>query len=136
MNKKTFRSIAAVLAGFIAVFVLSVLTDSILENMGVFPPQNDPAAYTGWMLLLALVYRSIFTVVGGYIAAALAPDRPMRHVMILGIIGFMLATLGLVANLNRSTPSNAWYPIMIVILAVPCVWLGGKIRSNLRDRKA
>ena len=38
MNKEIFKSIGAVLAGFITVFVLSVATDFVLETMGVFPP--------------------------------------------------------------------------------------------------
>jgi hypothetical protein len=61
------------------IFVLSIGTDVILENLGVFPPQNEPASYVGWMLMLALIYRSVYAVVGGYVAATLAPDRPMRH---------------------------------------------------------
>jgi hypothetical protein len=29
--------------------------------------------------LSCLIYRGLYMVVGGYIAAALAPSRPMRH---------------------------------------------------------
>jgi len=60
MNKNTSKSIGAILAGFIAVFVLSVVTDFILEKLGFFPPATEPDAYTGWMLMLALIYRSIY----------------------------------------------------------------------------
>ena len=127
MNKTTFKSIGAVLAGFISVFVLSIGTDVILENLGVFPPQNEPASYVGWMLMLALIYRSIYAVVGGYVTASLAPDRPMRHAMILGIIGLVFAILGSIANSDKST---AWYPISLIVLTLPTVWLGGKLKTR------
>jgi hypothetical protein len=47
MNRKIFKSIGAVLAGFVTVFVLSVATDFVLEKIGFFPPANEPEAYTG-----------------------------------------------------------------------------------------
>jgi hypothetical protein len=124
MNTKIFRSIGAVLAGFITVFVLSVGTDSVLEKIGLFPPANEPEAYTGWMLMLALIYRSIYSVAGFYLTARLAPDAPMRHAIILGIIGTIFAALGAMANWDRSAN---WYPIMLVLVTLPCAWLGGRL---------
>ena len=124
MNKNTLKSIGAVLAGFITVFVLSVGTDFILEKLGFFPPANEPEAYTGWMLMLALVYRSIYSVAGFYLAAKLAPGAPMRHAIILGIIGTVFATLGAMANWDRSAN---WYPVLLVLVTLPFAWLGGRL---------
>lgn len=124
MNRKIFRSIGAVLAGFLTVFVLSVGTDAILEKIGFFPPANEPEAYTGSLLLLALIYRSIYSVAGFYLTAKLAPGAPMRHAIILGIIGTIFATLGAMANWDRSAN---WYPVMLVLVTLPCAWLGGKL---------
>jgi len=124
MNKNTFRSIGAILAGFITVFVLSVVTDLVLEKIGIFPPPTQPQAYTWWMLLFALIYRSIYSVAGFYLAANLAPSRPMRHAIILGIIGTVFATLGAMANWDRSAN---WYPVLLVLVTLPCAWLGGKL---------
>lgn len=129
MNKNNFKSIGALLAGFLAVFVLSVGTDAVLEKLGIFPMRNDPS-YAPWMLMLALLYRSIYTLAGGYIAATLAPDRPMRHAIILGIIGLVFATLGAIANWNKTGLSTNWYPILLIIVTLPCVWSGAKIRSG------
>ncbi len=124
MNKETFKSIGAILAGFITVFVLSVVTDLALEKLGVFPPQNEPGAYIWWMLLLALVYRSIYSVAGSYLTATLAPNRPMRHAIILGIVGTLFAALGAMANWDKSAN---WYPVLLVLVTLPCAWLGGKL---------
>ncbi len=136
MNKNTIKSIGAVLAGFITVFALSVVTDTILEKLGVFPPQNDPGSSLPWMLMLALIYRSIYAIVGFYVAATLAPSRPMRHAIILGIIGLVFAILGMIANWDKSTASTAWYPISLVILTLPCAWLGGKLRLSFEVKNS
>jgi len=124
MNKNTVKSIGAVLVGFITVFVLSVATDFILEKLGIFPPANEPEAFTAWMLTLALIYRSIYSVAGFYLTAKLAPSAPMRHAIILGIIGTVFAALGAIANWDKSAN---WYPILLVLVTLPCAWLGGRL---------
>lgn len=126
MNKNLFKSIGAVSAGFVTVFVLSVGTDFVLEKLGIFPPQSRPGDTTTWMLVLALAYRSVFTVLGGYVTALLAPSRSLRHAVILGIIGTVAATLGAIAGWDLSAH---WYPIALVIGALPCTWLGGKLKN-------
>ena len=131
MNNRIFKSIGAVLAGFITVFVLSVGTDFILEKLGFFPPATEPDAYTGWMLMLALIYRSIYSVAGFYLAAILAPAAPMRHAIVLGIIGTVFATLGAMANWDRSAN---WYPILLILVTLPCAWLGGRLVEIKTDQ--
>lgn len=132
MKNKIFISIGAILAGFITVFILSVGTDLLLETLGVFPPQTNPAAYTSWMLAFALIYRSIYSVSGFYLAAMLAPDKPMRHAIILGIIGVAFATLGAIANWDKGAN---WYPILLVLVTLPCAWLGGTLVESKRAGK-
>ncbi len=123
----TLKSIWAVLAGFLIVVVLSVATDYVLETIGVFPPQSEPGLYTAGMLLGALIYRCIFTVAGGYGTAKLAPDRPMRHAIILGLVGIVAGSIGVVYAWDKS-PEH-WYPIALVITALPSTWLGGKLNT-------
>jgi hypothetical protein len=126
MNKTTLKGIGAILAGFITVFILSIGTDSVLESVGIFPPLGT--VFNTWMLLLALIYRCAYTVAGGYITAMLAPGRPMRHAINLGIIGIIAATLGAAAGWNLS---QHWYPIALIVTALPCTWLGGKLKTKL-----
>jgi hypothetical protein len=133
MNTNTFKSIGAVLAAFVTVFALSIGTDFVMEAAGIFPSfkeQQEHGFHAWWMLSLALIYRSIYAVVGGYVTAALAPSRPMRHVMVLGVIGLVSATLGTIANWDKMTGSTAWYPILLILLTLPCVWLGGKLKTK------
>ncbi len=126
MNKNTFKSIWAVIAGFLTVAVCSIATDSVLEATGVFPPLGEGLFIT-WMLVLALVYRSAFTVLGGYVTAWLAPERPMRHVRILGIVGTVAGVAGVFLGWDLSAH---WYPIALAVTAFPLVWWGGTLRTR------
>jgi hypothetical protein len=120
MNKNTFRSIGAVLAGFLAIVVLSVGTDTILEQTGVLP---SGALFDTGLLLLALMYRSLFSVIGAYIAARLAPHHPMRHALALGVLGIFVSALGTVAAQGLGP---AWYGFALVLVSLPLAWLGGR----------
>lgn len=124
------KGIGAILAGMIFIVVSHAGTDFVLESLGIFTQPNE-GFHTTWMVVTATIYRSIYTVAGGYITAALAPDPKMRYVLILGIIGVVAGTLGAVATIPMKI-SPIWYPIALVVLALPCVWLGGKLRTMQR----
>jgi hypothetical protein len=127
MNKSTMRSIGAVLAGMIAIVVLSLATDLALHAAGVFPPWGQPVSDA--LLLLATAYRTVFGVAGGYITARLAPAQPMKHALALGALGVALSLGGAVATWNRGPAFGPhWYPVALVVLALPQCWVGGKLR--------
>jgi surface polysaccharide O-acyltransferase-like enzyme len=128
------RSIGAVLAGLLAIIVLSIGTDLVLEAIGVFPRLGQPVASR--LLLLATVYRAVYGVVGSYIAARLAPDRPMLHALALGVVGVALSTAGALATWNKGPAFGPhWYPVALIAIAMPCAWAGGVLRSmQLRAR--
>jgi len=71
-----------------------------------------------------VLYRSIYGIAGGYLMAMLAPNRPLLHALIGGGIGVILSTLGTIAM--RDIPPH-WYPISLIILALPTAWLGGRL---------
>jgi hypothetical protein len=121
---KILKSIGAVVGGFVAVFILDIAVDFVLESLGIFP--SYPAPFdVWWMVLLAIVYRTLFNVVGGYLTATLAPDQPMRHTWVLAGIGFLAAIGGMFAAQGMSP---TYYPLALVITAIPSVWLGGWLR--------
>lgn len=81
------------------------------------------------LLLLATVYRSVYAVVGSYITARVAPDRPMEHALAAGVIGLVLSIVGAVMAWNKvATLGPHWYPLALVATALPCAWIGGKLR--------
>ena len=116
------KSILAVFAGFVAVVVLSEGTDMLLVAAGIFPPLNQSAAFTTPLLLLATIYRSVYSAAGCYLAARLAPNRPMTHALALGGIGLAASIAGAIVMRGAG---HAWYPWTLVVLAMPCAWLGG-----------
>ncbi len=122
MNPNIFKSIAAVSAGLITVIALSIVTDIAMETIGIFPPRNQ--VYPTGMLVLALLYRCLYGIMGGYVTAKLSPSNPVRHAVILGIIGTLISLMGAIVSWNLSAN---WYPVALVITALPCTWLGGRL---------
>ena len=121
------KSIGAVLAGFLTVVILSVGTDFVLEKLGIFPPQTEPGLFITWMLIVAFVYRSVYTLADGYVTASLAPNNSMRHVIILGSIGTVAGIAGVIIGWNLS---QHWYPIAIAVTGFPFTFLGGKLKTK------
>lgn len=98
-RRRVLRSIGAVPAGVLVVVVLSTVTDLILHATGVFPPAGQPMSNA--LFLLATAYRLVYAAAGGYVAARLAPDRPMAHALALGVVGLVLSTAGAAATWNE-----------------------------------
>ncbi len=126
MNKNMLKSIGAVLAGFLTVVILSTVTDAILHSAGVYP---EGGYLSNAHSVLATVYRTIFTVLGGYVTVRLAPNKPMRHVMILAILGTLGGLLGLISTWDKNL-GPVWYPIALTVLAYPSVWFGGTLYKS------
>jgi hypothetical protein len=124
--RQTLRSAGAVLAGFLAIVIITTATDIVMHATGVFPPAGE--AMTNGLWLLATAYRIVYGVAGGYITARLAPDRAMRHALALGVIGLVVSIVGAAATWNRGPGFGPkWYPLALVAIAIPCAWLGGKL---------
>ena len=124
-------SIVAVVAGFLTVVVLSLATDQVLHALNVYPPWGEPM-WSPWLNLLALTYRTAYTVLGGYLTAQLAPRAPMRLVGILGVIGTIAGTVGAIGAIAMADLGPNWYPIALAAAAFPSVWIGGRLHQRGR----
>jgi hypothetical protein len=123
---RRLASVGAVVAGFLATAILSTATDAVMHAAGVFPAVGENMSDA--LFALATAYRIAWTIFGGWVTARLAPRAPMRHALILGAIGSVAATAGLVAFLaGKVGVGPVWYPVALVVTALPCVWAGGKI---------
>jgi hypothetical protein len=78
------------------------------------------------LALLATSYRFVISIGGAYLTARLAPDRPLRHAMILGYVGVILGLAGAAATWNLGLGPR-WYSLLLAVLAVPQCWAGGKL---------
>jgi len=122
------RSVVALVAGFVAVVILTLITDTALRALKIFPPLGQ--SMSNELFLVATIYRSIYAVFGSYITARLAPYRPMGHALVGGLIGLVLSIVGAAATWNRPELGPHWYPLALVVTAIPCAWIGGKIRET------
>jgi hypothetical protein len=124
MNKK---SIWAVVADLLFIIVVTTVVDIALHVAGTFPPLGQPIDDT--LAVLATSYRVVIGVAGAWLTARLAPARPMKHAIILGAVGVVLALVGVVATWNAGLGPR-WYPILLVVLALPQCWAGAKLQER------
>ena len=127
-SRRTLRSAGAVLAGLVAIVVLSTAADAVLHATGVYPP--FPEIMADGLFLLATAYRIVFSVAGSWLTARLVPRSPMRHALVLGGIGTALSVAG-AAAMGEYGP--AWYSLAIIAISFPCAWAGARLHE-LRTR--
>ena len=118
------RSVLAILAGFVAVVVLSLGTDLLLHALKLYGESMSDSLFAA-----ATVYRTIYGIAGSYITARVAPYKPMAHALTGGVIGFGLSILGAVMSWRHPEMGPHWYPVALVITALPGAWIGGKLRE-------
>jgi hypothetical protein len=118
------KSIWALVAGVLFVIVLTTIIDIVLHLVGFYPPIGLPM--DDRQSLVATAYRIVISIAGAWITARLAPAKPMKHVMILGVLGTILGVVGVVATWNRDLGPH-WYPIALAVLAIPQSWVGGRL---------
>jgi hypothetical protein len=130
------RSIGAVLVGLVVGIAITLVTDVVLHAIHVFPPWGASMVGFETALLVATGYRTVYGVLSSYIIARLAPDRPMMHALVGGVIGLAVSTLGAVATWNKGPAFGPhWYPLALIVLAMPQAWAGGKLRVMQLDTR-
>lgn len=128
------KSIWAVVAGVLFIVIVTTLVDYVLHAIHVFPPMN--VKLDDKLSLLAASYRFVISVAGAWLSAKLAPSNPMKHALILGVVGTILGLVGVITTWNLDLGPR-WYAISLAVLAIPQCWLGGKIfESQSRGRAA
>jgi hypothetical protein len=121
------RSIGAVAAGFVFIMVLSFAADAVLRH--AMPARFRPDGGSDDLLVLALclAYVFVFATAGCFVCARIAGHHPMRHAIILGVIGLVL-NLGAAIAVWHTAP--AWYHVANLLLVMPAAWLGGRLRLS------
>jgi hypothetical protein len=128
-RRRMARRAGAVLAGLVVIFAVTTATDVALHLTNVFPPMGE--RMSDGLFLLAMAYRIVYGVLGCYVAARLAPARPLAHALALGAIGLVLSSIG-AACMWDAGPS--WYSLAVIAIALPCAWLGGMLRVRQLGR--
>src|SRR5947209_2789404 len=126
------QSVWAVVAGPVVAFVTTTLVEVIEHIAHMLPQINDPI--NDALSLLATSYRIVIGVAGAWLTARLAPDKPLTHALSLGYLGVALGLVGVVATWSKGLGPH-WYPIALVVLAVPQSWVGGKLYEVRAQRR-
>lgn len=114
----------AVLAGVLVAIVVTTIVDVGLHAAGVYPPLGEPISHA--QALLATSYRVVIGIAAAWLTAWMAPRNPMKHAMILGGLGMVVALAGVVLTWNQDLGPR-WYPIALVVLAPPQSWAGATL---------
>src|SRR2546422_11155746 len=109
MTPHLWRSTGAVVAGFVAIVVLSLGTDQVLHMLRVYPPWGEPMA--GGLFVVARAYRIVYTVLGGHITARLPPHAPVLDALILRPLGLAAGVAGVVVCIAAPAPGPRCDPI-------------------------
>jgi MFS-type transporter involved in bile tolerance (Atg22 family) len=124
------KSIGAVLAGLVFILITHTGTDAVLEGAGVLPKGNLFVP-TG-LILIVIAYRAVWSFIGCYLTARLAPRNPMKHAIILGSIGLVVSSVGAVVAADLGPP---WYAWTLAAISLPVAWLGGKMHVWRMSRR-
>ena len=124
-NSQLGRSALVLSAGLASIALASHGLDVLLKAVGLYPGAGQP--WSQGLFACAAVYRTCFGVLGCYLTARLAPNRPQQHALLLGVIGTALAALGAIATWNQGPEFGPhWYPISLVLTALPAALLAAK----------
>jgi hypothetical protein len=116
------RSVGAVLAGYIAIGILVVLTDRIWSWSvpGFASLSRQPDYY----FAITLLTDSVYSAVGGWISVRLAQSRRWQHALGLIVFGELI---GIATQIALWSTVPHWYGLGILILYPAGVWLGAKL---------
>jgi hypothetical protein len=129
---KVSRSILAVLAGILAMTALAFAIEMPLRLLTLrlfaesFPEPAMLDSSVVWMLSQSL-YTVPALILGGYVAARLAPCCSLAHAIGMAIVQELLI-VALVFNPPHPVPSWAW--AMTLLLTPAAIIFGGYLRSR------
>jgi hypothetical protein len=125
------RSVLAVVAGLAVGILPAVGTDFLMHSTGIFPPVGQPM--DDGLFVLAAGYRTAYGLASSYVVARLAPHHPMAHALWLGAFGMFVSLIGAVVTWNAAPAFGPhWYPLSLVVLALPTAWVGARVGTAAR----
>ena len=125
-SRRPLRSVGAVFAGFVTIFAVTTAVDVVMHATGIFPPVDAPPMSDA-LFALALSYRVVIGIAGCWLTARLAPARPMKHALVLGGIGTVVALAGAIAMWELGP---GWYSLGVAAISFPCAWIGGRLAQR------
>jgi hypothetical protein len=120
------RSVVAVVTGFLLIMLLSLGMDTVLRTVLPAAFAADGRVDGVPLLLFMQACVGVFAIAGCWLAARLAPRRPMFHALVLGVLGLAFNIAGSYAMWHTAP---AWYHVLAIVLVLPYAWAGGQLRE-------
>lgn len=129
------RSILAVVAGYVAMFVgVAVgLTLLLLAFSDAFPSEPGPYDGPAFVLVLELLMSWAAAVGGGYVCGWVAGGRETKHALALGAV---MLVLGVISAVVEAGLKPMWSSVALGTLSPVFVVVGAGIRRRHRERRA
>jgi hypothetical protein len=124
------RSVLSVFAGIAVLIVASFAIEAAVDPLLLreFPQAlPGPAALSKnlWVKTLTFAYGLVCVAVGGYVAACIAPRRPITHAAAMGIVQAILTIVAMLSPEANHASKLQW--ITTAILSVPAALAGGAV---------
>jgi len=121
------KSLAAVIAGFVATVALSVGCDALvrLAAPGAFGADGRPASPA--MMAFGVFYTLLAAAAGGYLAGWIAGRRAILHALVLGTLGAIATLVIILAAPATERTAGMFISAMLVI---PATVFGGWLRTR------
>lgn len=126
------RSVLAVLAGIVAMTAVAFAFEIPLRWLTLrwfsetFPDETALDSHVGWMLSQSL-YTMPALIVGGYVAARLAPRRGLAHAVGMAILQELLIVLLIFAPPHPVPP---WMWVITFVVTPVAIIFGGSLQSR------
>lgn len=127
---RILRSVVAIVAGFwfmaTTVWVGTLVAARVLMPDDIYNgtiPATLPAAY----LAALLAVSALGSLMGGWLAARIAPFAPFAHACVLAAMSAAMSVNLLI--MPRDAPQLWWYAVANSVIGALGVLLGGKLRA-------
>ncbi|MES2763747.1 MAG: hypothetical protein V4677_16145 [Bacteroidota bacterium] len=131
IRKLPLRLILSVVAGIAVTMALSIVTRHILYLAGIFPKIGEPEFETD-LLIIALVYHSVYAVIGAVVTSHIAREKAKKASFMLGTKEVIMWILGTLLLWKHAAP---WYNLSKALLGIPLAMLGWKLYELYKKYK-
>ncbi len=117
------RVIAAVVAGWVVNAILVGVTEVLLWTS----MRGPGGKFQGKYYIIDLIFQCGYTVLGGYLCCVIAGATRRAAMFGMMALGLLIGGLFLPSSWAREPHS---YRIALLVVWVPCVWIGWRLRSQ------
>jgi hypothetical protein len=138
MWRSVLRTVGAIIAGIAVLAVLSFGIEAAADPlmMHLFPQTFPNAAALARSFpahLVMFTYTFLSIVAGGYVAAWIAREHPVRDAVIMGVVEALFTAWIMTMSFHQA-PLYSW--IVGIVVCIPGAWLGGILRVRAARPKA